>query len=513
VPDVAVPLALVTFYGVVQAFYLRAPSPEDGMNYFERAAAFPNITEDHWSLRIGLFLPVRGLQLLFGYSEAAYYGFPLLAAAGLVLATYFLGARLFNPVVGAGATVLLVLNGVFLNSASVLLPDPVGTSLFTIAILLVVIAATDPGAPIRHRAGLRRPDALLLTAGLLLGWAYLAREFIVIGFPLVAVVFWVYRFPWRRILWVAVPPLAVFAGEVLLNAFVYGKPFARVVESGGHGGQRDYIHDSRLDALIRLPRALAETPGGTPVLVMLALLPFALFFLRRPGFRVVLAWFALFWLPLTLGTGLVVPSFRFFIAEKLRYWMPVLPAILLGGVAVVDVAVRALCERAGGGRRRTPRLVAAAVLVTLALVLGLGGTSDDRSRGVYRVNGADQLPQLRSLLADRGTAVRLVSTDNHTARLLRLYRNRTFGVEVWGGRVRLYQVLDQFEDPADIESGLVVVYRPGYRILTRAGANGESRIRPGHSPIREYLFDPPAGWREVVRRADDSLVVYDAGPS
>jgi hypothetical protein len=193
--------------------------------------------------------------------------------------------------------------------------------------------------------------------------------------------------------------------------------------------------------------------------------------------------------------------------------MPVLPAILLGGVAVVDVAVRALCERAGGGRRRTPRLVAAAVLVTLALVLGLGGTSDDRSRGVYRVNGADQLPQLRSLLADRGTAVRLVSTDNHTARLLRLYRNGTFGGEVWGGRVRLYQVLDQFEDPADIESGLVVVYRPGYRILTRAGANGESRIRPGHSPIREYLFDPPAGWREVVRRADDSLVVYDAGPS
>ncbi len=339
VPNVAVPLALLTLYGVVQALYLRAPSPEDGMNYFERAAAFPNITEDHWSLRIGLFLPVRGLQLLFGYSEAAYYGFPLLAAAGLVLATYFLGARLFNPVVGAGAAVLLILNGVFLNSSSVLLPDPVGASLFTIAILLVVIVAGRPD--------LRHGNAVLLTAGMLLAWAYLAREFIVIGFPLVAIVFWVYRLPWKRILWVAVPPLVVFAGEVVLNAVLYERPFARVVESGGHGGQRDYIRDSRLDALIRLPRALAETPGGIPVLVMLVLLPFGLFFLRKPGFRVVLAWFLVFWLPLTLGTGLVVPSFRFFIADKLRYWVPILPAVLIGGVAVVDAAVRALCERAG----------------------------------------------------------------------------------------------------------------------------------------------------------------------
>ncbi len=106
-----------------------------------------------------------------------------------------------------------------------------------------------------------------------------------------------------------------------------------------------------------------------------------------------------------------------------------------------------------------------------------------------------------------------MSTDNHTARLLRLYRNGTFGGEVWAGKVRLFQVLERFEDPADIHSGLVVLYRPGYRILTRPGANGVSRIRSGHSPIREYLFHPPAGWHEVVRRADDSLVVYDAGPS
>lgn len=497
------PLALLALYGVVQALYLRAPSPEDGMNYFERAAAFPNITEDHWSLRIGLFLPVRALQGLFGYSEAAYYGVPLLAAAALVLATYFLGLRLFNPAVGAGAAILLIGNGVFLNSSSVLLPDPMGASLFTTAMLLVVVAAQRLSPP-------SRVDALLLTAGILLGWVYLAREFIVLGFPLALVVFWAYRVSWRRLVWVAIPAAAMFAGEIVLNGSLYGSPFARLRESGGHGGQRSYIHDSRLDALVRLPRALAETPGGLPVLVMLVLLAVALFLVRRPGFRIVVAWFGLFWIPLTLGTGLVVPSFRFFIADKLRYWMPVLPAVLIGGVAVVDLALRALCERAGvAGRWRV--VTPAIVVVVLALVLGLAGSNDDRARSVYRVNGADQLPELRSFLAAHGSEVRLLWTDEYTARLVPLYRRDTFGQQVWDGRVRLFQVGEHFKDPADIHSGIVVVYRRGHRILTRPGANGVSRVKPGHSPVREYLFDPPDGWSVITRRADNSLVVYRAG--
>lgn len=502
---VLVPAALLAFNGVVQGFYLRAPSSQDGMTYFERAAAFPDLPRDHWSLRIGLILPVRVLQHVFGYSEAAYYALPLLASALLVLVTYWLGCRLFNPTVGIAAAVLLVLNGIFLGGASILLPDLFATALLSSGLLLVVIVAQRAdGAPWDRRA-----HVLLALAGVLLGWAYLVREFVVFVFPVAVVVFWAYRLPWKKLAWVAAPAAATFFVECLLNLVLYDSPFARLLVTGGHGGQRAYITDSRLDAIVRLPHALDQTTGTLPVLLLLAVLPFALF-IRQPAFRVVAAWFVTFWVAITLGTGLIDPSFRFIIADKLRYWTPVLPAIVIGGVAVVQFGVRALCSRVRLPARWNT-LIPATAIIAAALVVGFAGTSDDRSSELYRTNGATQLLDLRTWLAGPGHDVGLIWTDPSTARLIPVYTRTTFGNQIWKGEVRTFEGFGRFFDASQLDHGAVVIYRFGYRILFRRLADGRQLLPHRLSPIRGWVRHPPPGWERAVYRSDRSLVVYRIG--
>lgn len=499
---VAVPVLLAAAFAVVQFTYLRPPSSQDGMHYFERAAAWPDVPLDHWSLRVGLLLPVRLLQTLLGYSRAAYYALPLAAGGLLVLSTYWLGRLLFVPAVGVAAALLLLFSHAFLNSSSILLPDHTGAALLTAAVALLVFTASRPEA-----AGWSaRRHTLLVLAGLLLGWAYLVREYVVFVFPVVAAVFWCYRLPWRKLAWVAAPAAAVFAGEVVLNLVVHGSPLERLLVSGGHGGRRSSITDTRLDALTRLPRALADAPGGATLLVALVLMAAGLAWTRTRRdrrFLVVAAWFTAFWVPFTLGTGLVDPSFRFVIADKLRYWLPVAPAVVVGGAAVGHAALARLARRARVDDGRPPAAASSAkaasvavVTVAVAAVLGVVGSAGDRARDVYRVNGATQLGELAEWLASPGARnVRVVWTDPFTARLVPLYARPAFGGErSWRGEVRSFLVDGRWVAPAALDEGAVVLYRFGYRALPG-----------GYSGIPKYIRRP----REVqIHHPDKSLVVY-----
>lgn len=463
-PPWIVALGLLGLFAVVQYAYLRPPSSQDGMHYFERAADFPDVPTDHWSFRIGLLVPVRVFQAVFGYSETAYYAVPLVAGALLVLATWWLGTKLFDPVVGAGAAVMLVFSHAFLDTSSILLPDTVAAALFAAALCVLVFTAE------RLPRWSRLDHGLLVAVGLLLAWAYLVREFVVFLFPVVAVVWWVYRLPWRAAAWVAAPAAAVFVGESALNWALHGSPFERLFVSGGHGGRRSFIDDTRVDALTRLPRALADAPGGWPLALTAAAMPLALWVRRRP-FRVVAAWFFAFWVPVTLGTGLVDPQFRFFIADKLRYWLPVLPALLIGGLALLHHAVRSR----------------AAVLV-LAVVLGVAVPAGARDRDVYRVNGADQLAELDAWLDGPGRDVEVVWTDSYTARLVPLY---------WDGEVRAFERGGRIVPRRELDEGVVVLYRFGYRLL------------PGsYAGLPDFFHRAPTMRSVVLHREDKSLIVF-----
>ncbi len=484
-----IPAVLLVAYAVVQARYLRPPMTEDAMTYFERAAAFPDVPADHWSYRIGLLVPMRGIQLLLGRSEAAYYVLPFVSGPALVLATYWIGKRLFNPVVGVGAAVTLMLGGPFLNHASVPLPDHLATALFMGALGLVLVVA--------QRAEPRSQDDLLLAAaGLLLGWAYLAREFIPLAYAAIPVVFACYRVPWRRLLWVALPAAGVLAGEFALSWALHGSPIARFTEAGAHGGQRTTITDSRFDALVRLPRTLRNWDGGWVLAAMTLAVPIAVMRLR-PGYRIVGAWFLAFWLPLTLGTGLLVPSFRFFRGDVIRYWMPVLPAVLIGGLALVHDAATGLARR--WPWRPAARATVAAVLVA-AVVVPLSGVQlgEMEDVGFFRANGATQLDDLREWLNGDGADVDVIWTDSHTARVIPLVARTRFGNRLWQGEVRAFEEEGRFVDPDVIDGGAVVFYPFGYQ----AG-----QLRWADIPAELRRIEGQPGWERAFSRTDHTLLI------
>ena len=343
-----VPAGLLAAYVVVVVERLPPPIPPDAMRYFERAAQFPDVPADHWSLRIGLVLPVRALQWLFGHSDVAYYALPVVSGAVLILGTYWLGRRLFSPIVGTGAALVLLSSGPFLGHATTLLPDQLAAALFVSALALVIVAADrqQPWA---------RPG-LLIAAGTLLGWAYLVREFVPLLLPLVYVVLRSRGAPRRAVACVAGPVAAVLLGEMVLNWVVHGSPIERFVAAGGHGNGREYLSSvNRYDALVQVPRTLWELPGGRVLAVLSWAIPFTLLLWRRPAFRLVGLWCALYWVPLTLATGLVDPDYRVFPGNAMRYWMPMLPAVAIGGLAVVHEALSTIVGQES--RRAAPNLL------------------------------------------------------------------------------------------------------------------------------------------------------------
>jgi hypothetical protein len=310
----------------------------------------------------------------------------------------------------------------------------------------------------------------------------------------VVVVFWAYRVPWRKLVWLAVPAAVVFAAEMAFNWIEHGSPIERLTVTGSHDGFRAYITDSRLDAVLRLPDVLTEFPSGWPLLLLIVLVPVAVGLRWRPS-AIVGAWVGVFWLLLTLGTGLVFPDFRFLDGTQLRYWTPILPAVAIAGVAVLErglCAVRDVIPRAPSWSAEVGAVVVVAVLMVV-------GGREDRSLTIYRTNGADQLAELRSWLESDGQDVDVVWTDSFTARLLPLYARTPFGERIWDGKVRTFDRDGELRDLDELDGGVVVLHQPGARIL------------PGTYPRLVERFDgDPAIGDVLVRRDDDTLIIFAA---
>jgi hypothetical protein len=273
-----------------------------------------------------------------------------------------------------------------------------------------------------------------------------------------------------------------------LNWSLYGSPIKRFVVSGGHGGQRDYITDSRLDALERLPSALWHVPGGRALAVLVCVVPIALLFGGRSQ-RAIAVWSLAYWVPLTLGTGLLMPSFRFIQADNIRYWSPIVPAVAIGSLAVAQ-AVAQRVPRFGAG-------LGVAAVTALVIVVSAGEVRGIERAAFSRGHGATQLAEVRSWLADHGASVPIVWTDSRTARVLPIFTRSTFGDPVWHGEIRAFNDHLTFIDPSQIDRGAVVLYPAGYHGVPVRGRDLPRGIRL-----------PRPGWRIAILRSDGSLRVY-----
>jgi hypothetical protein len=498
------PALLVALFALVQGTMLRPPWPSDSMTYFRAAASYPDVTVAHRELRIGITMPVRLAQEVLGYSEAAYYVVPLLSTLLLVLAVYRLGARTVGRPAGWVAAALLLVTPLLLTVSSQIAPDVLATGLVVLGVSLLL----DPAPPGRT------PVGRLVVVGLLLGWAYLAREYAALLFPIVPVVLLLRRLPLRRLVPVALPMALLFAVEVALNAVLFDQPLARLAVTLGHGStgpaeeaMASYAAGStRLDALLRLPSALVDDVqlGGPLIAILLAALVVGALAARDRDLVLLLVWFGLLAVPFTLLGGLIDPANPLLPTGILRYWLLALPAIYLGGAGVAALLLRRLPLRV----RRSPVIGAGTAVVLVVGVIGAITVLPRDGFGTYRLGGATQHHELREWLAGPGADVEVLWTDRRTASLMPLIAADWRGRVRWDGEVRAFDGPDgAFVGAGEIDDGAIVLNAVGLTFLQRPGGP----LRGADATLPEHLGNPGEGWVTAVRRVDDGLVIHVAG--
>jgi 4-amino-4-deoxy-L-arabinose transferase-like glycosyltransferase len=431
-----IPAGLLLAWLVVLIAHVRVPLPSDQLNYMLAAEHFPDPVPDailtHQMTRFGLIIPASLAIDVLGYSQAAYAAVPILATLALVLGTYALGAMLFSRAVGVAAGLVVVAATPMFAESTDLLPDVLAVGLFTCALALAVAIGRRDGPPRLW---------VLLALGVLLGWSYMAREFIVFLWPLIPIVLY-RRAGLRGIAWVAAPIVALVAVELLLCWRLYGDPLARVLAVTGHGSAPSppeiaatYRDKPRLDYVMRLPSTLEDYRDGILLNGLLALTFAGLLAWRRR-----LALFAgacvLMWVPLTLLGGVIDPSAPKLRLQLIRYWFPIFPMFVLGGLAALWLLAVALRGRLP---ERLPFRVALPAAVVLAAATVFTGVAARYwwANEQTRLGGATQLEAFRSWMRDNDRAYRQVWADSRTRNLVRVYRSGPFGGTAWNTRLRV----------------------------------------------------------------------------
>jgi hypothetical protein len=530
-----IPAALAAAWLTVMLVNLRLPYPSDQLNYMSAARLFPHplLGSDlpHQVTRFGLIVPARLVIAVFGYSQAAYYVVPLIGTLTLLLGTYALGSQLYGRWVGAaGGIVVVAATPVFRDSTD-LLPDVLAAGLFTIALAMAVAI---------RRQRLTARWWVLAGLGLLLGWSYLVREFIVFVWPLVPVLIF-HRVRWRGLLVVAAPIAALGIAELSLCWAIYGDPLTRLHAITGHGSApsppeiaHTYRDKPRHVYLLRLPTSLRDYPEGDWLVLLLGLTLLG-GLLRPRRFAIPVAWCALLWVPLTLLGGIIDPSAPKLRLQLMRYWFPIFPAFVLGGLGLIWLAAmfaaarmrgrsdrsdqsderndrsdqsdqsdrsdQSAPDRAGGGRvgLGRPAVVLPAALVLLVAAPAAGASA----RGWWaaadtRAGGATQLEDLRTWLAGHDDGVRVVWADRRTAKTLAVYQQGPFGGRAWNASIGRMMP----GGPAPAVGDLVVFFDADGAVGVCGVCTQNARLAWGDPPR------PRPGWRPVYATRDGVVRVY-----
>jgi hypothetical protein len=465
VPTWVLGLGLVALHLAVTFQVRPHPRWNDGIFVLNDAASFPEVTRelDHHALRIGNIFPVRAFLELFGYGQVAYYAWPFVTGILLVVAVFALGTVLFGRWTGAAATVLLIFHPVLVDTVIragrermtswQLLPDIPSTAFVTLGLALLVAGAQRRGSD--GRAGDAAGPWWFLVAGFCFGWAYLVRELAVFVFPVILVALLAWRLPWRRWVQVALPMLGCLALELVTNAWAHGDPLVRLKVGGEHGSPIEGL--TRLDALLRFPRAVVGYPQTMAVLATVVLMVLGALLVRRRGHVLMLVWFVSMWLPLTLVSGLVDPGFIRINASLMRYWVPVLPALCLGAAAAVASALalvrRRLPERRPGLGTAVTAAVAVAGLLVWCVPMLDNIARNPRDRAWNAV---------RAYLAAHDDEIDTIVTDDRDALVLGIYTREPLGGDrVVHATVRKTGHALREVPASDGDPGTYLVWTPG----------------------------------------------------
>ncbi|WP_392544823.1 glycosyltransferase family 39 protein [Oryzobacter telluris] len=437
--DVAV-AAVIAAVVVVVAIVWRSPIvPTDPWHYVRSALEFPSA---NWVplgfTRYGIILATIPPAFVFKNAEASYYFWPLVSAAMLSASLYLVGRRLWSPVAGLVAVVVLFTNTIVFFNLSRGYPDIMSMALVMTA-LLTALLARDRGFTGKSAI------AWLLVTGFLLGWSFEVRETGMLAWPIVLAVLWQRGRVLRNLAIVAAPVLAWAALDVGISGLVYGDPLLKLhtltgTNPTGVGNappppptRIDDADRTRWGYFLSIPKAALERGDGVWLVVSGIVAALAIV-ARNRGLRLAAFGFiSVYGVNLLLG-GVLFPKRPFGTLIVPRYWIQYFPfiALVIGGL--VAVAAAWLMRRSSLSGKGAGALVTAGVaIVGLAWPVYHAVTYVPTVQA-FAINGGDGLQQLRAHLAAEKFETTEVWTDWETKRMLPAYQRPIWGGEkVWKG--------------------------------------------------------------------------------
>ncbi|MGH3113209.1 MAG: hypothetical protein ACRDOP_07060, partial [Gaiellaceae bacterium] len=379
-------------------------------------------------------------------------------------------------------------------------PDTAAAATFAAAFLCLVL-----GARAAEREAGRAATVAVASAGVLLGWTYLIREFSPILLPAVIAALVLLRYTWRRVLLLAGAAIATASLELLYGWLRYGEPFVHaqtVLERRDKpirpGRQRlmEQIQeqlDGPLDAVLVFPRLLLTWSTGWVFVLLVAAFVAGLVKFRDRRLWLLAAWFLGFWAVMAafglwrLPTGELIVN-----VTNIRYWYPIFPPLVMGAFGSVYLLVRAYAPPRGASLL-APTIAAA--LAASAVVPGAVEFSGCAAKDVWRNDPAGRWHDLRAWFGTAGAErYDVIRTDNLTKRLVPAYSSTTFGDNLWHGRVQRWgRKNPRIVPQSPLRRSLILVHKPRF-----AGAVPNARAR---------LNDLRREWSPIFRSDDDRMIL------
>jgi hypothetical protein len=446
--DAVITVGLIVFVVALFVLFLEPPAMSDQLDYFYHAGHLDELRPTHRHLRVGLIWPIAAVIHWFGYSELSYYTIPALAALLLTSGTWMVGRLLFGRWVGLLAGIFVAYNPWVLSDFTQPLPDFLAAGLFCTGIVMVIWCWREgrlADKPIRHSTA-----GLLGLAGLLFGWSYLTREFVVVFFPLVGFVFLAARGRFMGLIPIALGASSCWVAELVWGVAKYGDALARFhAISSPRGGTGMYIETDPIRILTQLPSTFLDKPGGWIIVVLL--LGGAWFSIVRAAggdrrWQLVALWLIGGWVFFTtvamLPVVLLDEGRVYLRVHKLRYWALILPPMFIAGLACAQHVTNRLIKLLPGPNSSFVTTLPIGVM-TFALLMS--ATVSVRpsldNPGLVRNGAADDYIEFREFMKGvvaKYELIPLSHQQNRATRSIPIYLNSWNGSErVWSGGVLL----------------------------------------------------------------------------
>ncbi len=511
--DISVVLLLFTAATFVLIEFRREPVYSDDLGYWNRWERLGQSTGMANHYRLGMIGSVGLARLVFGDSMAAYNAVGIVYGAGLIVALYVLTRLLFPRPVAVGAAVLLLTSPVFLEDATLLLPDWPSMFWFVTGLALFVYAATR----LENR---RHSAAVAFGAGICFFLAIWIKESslpLLFAVPICALLVTRAREAIRLTLIAASSAVLFLVVEFSILWMLFGDPFRRLdVILGGHIGRRTsttlggQVEPTRggsgggggrgsdrtwADLANRYVERLETVATGQWVITFLALALLVtliarsrrLWFLAVP--TIIGLGFAVF------GVGSIQPLVPL-LSMKLRYLSIGWVFLMALAVAAVWTLLHWTASKIGPSLDASPRVVhgaAASILLVTVGMVSFSGISDAAERPVFVRSGEDGLLQIATAVDEmraEGVPLNKVIADGRS--LIGL------GIQLRADdKYLLDGATSDFSraEPAD----LVVVNRK--RI-------GQARQPGSGDALDEDVLVPPPHWRRIGDTGIQDFRIY-----